>query len=37
MAIRRLAKLKYLVKDADSIERLSEINCICLGLNEVIT
>jgi sodium/potassium-transporting ATPase subunit alpha len=37
MAIRRLAKLRFLIKDAETIERLSEINCICLGLNEVIT
>lgn len=36
MAIRRLAKLRFLIKDAETIER-SEINCICLGLNEVIT
>ncbi|CAD8084059.1 unnamed protein product [Paramecium primaurelia] len=37
MAIRRLAKLRFLIKDAESIERLSEINCLCIGLNEVIT
>ena len=37
MAIRRLAKQRFLIKDAESIERLSEINCICIGLNEVIT
>ena len=37
MAIRRLAKLRFLVKDAEIIERLSEINCLCIGLNEVIT
>ena len=37
MATRRMAKLNILVKNQETIEKLSEVNCFCLGLNQVIT
>lgn len=37
MATRRMAKMNLLIKSQEAIEKLSEVNCLCIGLNEVVT